>query len=261
MTMNRDWSKLGWAVVWIGWACLAVYRGFEHRREIRQFQASAETTEGVVTSAFPGFKSRDEAEPPEIEYEFEVNGRTYTGSSELYIPEGDPVEVRYSPSNPNENLAVGHRDGFANYMLLAVFMGGFGVWLAMVGYSPETAKRVNTTLDPSPFLRFPTVILCAASAYMLYNAAFETQPYAYYQILRWLVCGTAAMLAYYSYQWQNPWAPWLFGALAVLFNPFAPIHFERGVWSVIDRIAALIMVVAAFIVKPPELAPEVEDLA
>ena len=88
------------------------------------------------------------------------------------------------------------------------------------------------------------------SAYMLYNAP-NANPYWYYQLLRWLVCFTAAIVAYYAYQWQNLWAPWLFGAIAVLFNPIVPFHFDRRAWAMVDVAAAVFMIAAAYFAEPP----------
>jgi hypothetical protein len=99
-------------------------------------------------------------------------------------------------------------------------------------------------------LRLPLIVLSVASALMLFFAAYDVRPYAFYQIIRWLVCSTSILLAVNAYRWDNKWAPWLFAVTAILFNPIAPIHFARETWAIIDRIAAVVMLIGGFAVKP-----------
>ena len=40
-----------------------------------------------------------------------------------------------------------------------------------------------------------------------------------------------------------------FGFLAVLFNPFIVIHLNREIWSVIDLIVGIFMIVSVFVLK------------
>jgi hypothetical protein len=65
-------------------------------------------------------------------------------------------------------------------------------------------------------------------------------PYAYYQLLRWLVCGTAAYGALLLFKEKKNSFAWVFVAIAILFNPIAPIFLDKGAWVVIDGITALI---------------------
>ena len=76
-------------------------------------------------------------------------------------------------------------------------------------------------------------------------------PYGYYQILRWATCAAAVYVAYNAYQWRKLWAVYLFGVVAVLFNPLAPIHLSRGTWQVVDPAAALAFLVAAVVLFKP----------
>lgn len=73
-------------------------------------------------------------------------------------------------------------------------------------------------------------------------AAVGPWPYGYYQLLRLVVCGAGAYFAYTTYQWGKLRAVWVFGAIAVLFNPLLPVHLTREIWAVIDVVCA-----AAFI--------------
>lgn len=81
--------------------------------------------------------------------------------------------------------------------------------------------------------------------------ALAPWPYGYYQLLRFVVCGVAVYLVYTAYNWQKMWAVWLFGFIAVLFNPLIPIHLSRELWPPIDIICALLFAVITFILRKP----------
>ncbi len=69
-------------------------------------------------------------------------------------------------------------------------------------------------------------------------------PYGYYQILRWVVCGVAGYLSYLEYQkFRYPWT-WVFGIIAVLFNPLSTIHLDKDIWIVLNIITAGILIIS-----------------
>ncbi len=86
------------------------------------------------------------------------------------------------------------------------------------------------------------------AAIMLLGALADL-PYGYYQLLRFAVCGVGLYLAYTAYQWQKMWAMWLFGFIALLFNPLIPIHLSKELWQPIDVICAILFIVVAFVLK------------
>jgi hypothetical protein len=65
-------------------------------------------------------------------------------------------------------------------------------------------------------------------------------PYSYYQLLRFVTCGAAVYVAFMAYNWQKMWAVWLFGFIAVLFNPLIPIHLSREIWQPIDVVCGVL---------------------
>lgn len=85
---------------------------------------------------------------------------------------------------------------------------------------------------------------------MLLLAIPPMWPYAYYQIMRVVVCIAAAYGAYTAFQTErNGWV-WVLGAMAILFNPIAPIHLDKESWILPDLIGAIIMFLAAVKLKP-----------
>ena len=59
-------------------------------------------------------------------------------------------------------------------------------------------------------------------------------PYAYYMLLRVGMCGVFAYLAYTASQSNEQGLAWVLGVTAVIYNPFAPLHLGREVWTVIN---------------------------
>jgi hypothetical protein len=96
----------------------------------------------------------------------------------------------------------------------------------------------------------PHLIPAAVAALMLF-AALGYWTYGYYQLLRFVVCGVGAYVAFMAYQWQRIWAVWLFGIIAVLFNPVIPIRLPREVWQTIDVTCAFLFLSAASILRKP----------
>jgi len=79
---------------------------------------------------------------------------------------------------------------------------------------------------------------------MLLLAIPAIWPYSYFQILRWVV----AMVAIYNAIRANKLnkVQWVYtmGAIAILFNPLFPIHFEKETWVVLDLIVSIIMFIS-----------------
>ena len=97
----------------------------------------------------------------------------------------------------------------------------------------------------------PHLVPAAIAALMLFGA-LGYWPYGYYQLLRFVVCGISAYTAFMAYEWQKQWVAWLFGFIAVLFNPLIPIHLPREVWQMIDVTCAFLFVAIAFALRKPK---------
>ena len=195
------------------------------------------------------------------------------------VPTGGLKEqqaVEYLPDNPAVSRIKGHgcqsvgewlwRKVGLGGLLLALFVSP-GVVLLRDGVrdmrKPSNARNKTMTEEGLPegetrrklsdsivtfFARRPHAIPSLVAAAMLF-AAMGKWPYDYYRILRWVVCAGAAFVAYQGWAFRKSWASWLFGFMAVLFNPLVAVHFGRGTWQVIDLAAA-----AAFVVVTVALA-------
>lgn len=74
--------------------------------------------------------------------------------------------------------------------------------------------------------------------------ALAPLPYDYYTLLRIVVSGAAALIAWREAQsgTTRAWF-WVFVATAIVFNPFIPIHLSRDIWFYIDLAIAGVFVV------------------
>jgi len=76
-------------------------------------------------------------------------------------------------------------------------------------------------------------------------------PYGYYTFLRVVVCGTAIFVAWRSYNNSSSFirsSSAFWALVAVLFNPFIPVHLTKSIWVVIDLAVALAYLGHAFLV-------------
>ena len=67
-------------------------------------------------------------------------------------------------------------------------------------------------------------------------------PYGLYILLRLIVFASSACVIYFSFKDTKELnvTVLIFGFIALLFNPFFPVHFPREVWMVLDFVTAFI---------------------
>ena len=92
-------------------------------------------------------------------------------------------------------------------------------------------------------------IVPSGIAILFLLGAFADFPYGYYTLLRFVVCGVATYVAYFSYQNRVEWGTWIFGAMAILFNPIIKIHLDRDLWQFIDLVAVVLFITVICKVK------------
>ncbi len=76
--------------------------------------------------------------------------------------------------------------------------------------------------------------------------ALGDNAYGYYQVLRWVILIVGGYSAYLTYKIGSKAWPWIFGAIAILFNPIFLITFQRDTWQIIDVVVAIIFIVSLF---------------
>ena len=70
---------------------------------------------------------------------------------------------------------------------------------------------------------------------------FLPMPYGYYNLSRLVVSGCAIYFAYQLFQKEEKTFVWVFGFLAVLYNPIIPVYlYEKEIWMVINIITGIV---------------------
>jgi hypothetical protein len=77
------------------------------------------------------------------------------------------------------------------------------------------------------------------AALMLFFA-LDRNPYDYYVLLRWVVCGVSAYGAWIALELNKTSWFWCFAIIALVFNPLIPFHLSRGTWGFIDIAVAML---------------------
>ncbi len=72
-------------------------------------------------------------------------------------------------------------------------------------------------------------------------------PYGFYQFVRFVALVGFLFLAYQEKQVGNNKAIFIYGALALLFQPFFKIALGRQIWNIVDVIVGIGLIVSIFI--------------
>src|SRR6266851_4450565 len=89
-------------------------------------------------------------------------------------------------------------------------------------------ERYSSDRPTPKRLWVPQVTACL----LLAGALYPSQSYSYYILLRWIACPLFVYLAARSAEQHLKLWVWLFGSLAVLYNPIFRVHGTRTLWTV-----------------------------
>lgn len=89
----------------------------------------------------------------------------------------------------------------------------------------------------------PRLVIYATAAMLLLGAA--PMPYGYYTLLRLVGCIVFAVAAFAALARRYATLPWVYGLMALVFNPVFKLHFPKELWALIDVAAAVLLFVTA----------------
>ena len=70
---------------------------------------------------------------------------------------------------------------------------------------------------------------------------FLPMPYGYYNLSRLVICICSLFYAYQLYKKGDMTFVWIFGFVAILYNPIVPVHlYEKQIWMVVNIITGLL---------------------
>lgn len=74
-------------------------------------------------------------------------------------------------------------------------------------------------------------------------------PYGFYQFVRFVAMIGCGILAFQSAESENKLFLIIYGALALLFQPFFKIALGRELWNIVDVIVGIGLIISLFIEK------------
>lgn len=90
------------------------------------------------------------------------------------------------------------------------------------------------------------IIIKVVLSVLLIVAIFD-QPYGYYEFLRFTVFFGSGFLAYYYWKFTEIGYISLYPVFIALgYNPFFPVHMDKGTWIVVDILVASLLFVSVF---------------
>ena len=89
----------------------------------------------------------------------------------------------------------------------------------------------------------------AIASGMLLWALYPGNPSGYYTLLHWVCCGTLIYQACKAVSQKRHPLVWILGIMALVYNPIFRLHFNRELWSAINIITSVIVVVSIFALK------------
>ena len=78
----------------------------------------------------------------------------------------------------------------------------------------------------------PVAVIYIAAVMLFIGAA--PLPYGYYMLLRLVATGVFIWAAFVAYAHKKEALPWVYGVLALLFNPLIKIYLPKELWAVVD---------------------------
>ena len=78
----------------------------------------------------------------------------------------------------------------------------------------------------------PVAVIYICVVLLLFGVA--PLPYGYYMLLRIVATGIFIWATFIAYDRNYQSLPWIYGVLALLFNPLIKIHLPKELWSVVD---------------------------
>jgi hypothetical protein len=90
------------------------------------------------------------------------------------------------------------------------------------------------------------------STAFLFLAMFNGWPYGFFTLLRLVVFGTTVYLSWLAYRSERQTWTWIFGFIALVFNPLIPLHLGRDLWVGVDLLVAVFLIISVFAFKLPK---------
>jgi hypothetical protein len=68
-------------------------------------------------------------------------------------------------------------------------------------------------------------------------------PYGYYQLTRFIALLAFSFLSFKSFEKHQKYSAFIYGALAILFQPIVKIYLGRVIWNVVDVLVGIGLII------------------
>lgn len=100
----------------------------------------------------------------------------------------------------------------------------------------------------------PIFIVARLIAAGLLLWAIAKHPIGYYTILRLVTCTVCAYGAYLAVQWKQIGWAFVFGAVALLFQPFIAFRMTKQTWNYVDIATAVFLLATIFLFREKQVS-------
>src|SRR5260370_41224746 len=98
-------------------------------------------------------------------------------------------------------------------------------------------------------MKHPVFIVARLSVSALLVWALAKHPIGYYSVLRVATCAVCTYGAFLAVRWkQTGWA-FIFGAIALLFQPLIVFRMTKQTWNYVDIATAILLVATIFLFR------------
>jgi hypothetical protein len=87
---------------------------------------------------------------------------------------------------------------------------------------------------------------------MLAWALNPANPYGYYILLRIVCCAVCAYLALAAADTGKTQWTWTLGVFAVIYNPIIRVHLTREIWSIVNVLTIIVLVLSVIRLEKKE---------
>jgi hypothetical protein len=107
------------------------------------------------------------------------------------------------------------------------------------------SDRNKLTLKEYFIINAPQLI----SIVLLLWALYPENPYGYYIFLRIVCFLTFIYVAFRFYHFDNKVFMWIMIFFSIIYNPLIRVHLNREIWSVINIITIIVIIISLFLLK------------
>ncbi|MCX7737657.1 MAG: hypothetical protein N2319_13230 [Candidatus Kapabacteria bacterium] len=91
-------------------------------------------------------------------------------------------------------------------------------------------------------------------AIVMLSIALLKLPYGYYTLMRLVLCFSFCFFIYINYSvYRNFLFYPIFGLLAIIYNPVFPLHLGREVWTYVNLVTILTIIISFFVFKAKKI--------